>query len=59
MKYISLTVVISLVLTGWAIADETKLRKGHAQTPEEAQAELLQFQASYSDLAGWEAKGRE
>ena len=56
MKYTSFAAVITLVLSGWAIADETKLRKGHAQTPEEAQAELLQFQSSYSDLAGWEKR---
>ncbi len=32
------------------------LRQGQAQTPEEAAAELLQFKASYSDLAGWKER---
>ena len=32
------------------------LRRGHAQSPEEASAELKQFKKSYSDLAGWEKR---
>jgi len=40
------------------IAEESVLRVGHAQTPEEAVAELEQFQRSYSDLAGWEERKR-
>ncbi len=32
------------------------LRRGHAQTSEESKAELERFQASYSDLAGWEKR---
>lgn len=43
--------------TTWAKAeDEPRLRRGHAQTPEEAQRELDEFRASYSDLAGWEER---
>jgi hypothetical protein len=56
MKYILFTIATSLVLNGWVIADETTLRIGHAQTPKEAQAELLEFKTSYSDLAGWEKR---
>jgi len=37
-------------------ADAPRLRRGHAQTPEEAQRELDEFKASYSDLAGWEER---
>ena len=33
-----------------------KLRRGHAQTPAAAAAELEQFKASYRDLAGWKER---
>ncbi len=36
--------------------DPPRLRRGHAQTPEEAQKELDEFRASYSDLAGWQQR---
>lgn len=39
-----------------ASAEDVMLRRGHAQTPEEAAAELDQFKKSYSDLAGWEKR---
>jgi len=39
-----------------AQSDQPRLRKGHAQTPEEAKKELEQFKNSYSDLAGWKQR---
>jgi len=33
-----------------------RLRRGNAQTPEQAKAELEQFKGSYSDLAGWKQR---
>jgi dienelactone hydrolase len=56
MKKTMITIVAALTLTGAAIAEEVQLRRGHAQSPDEAQAELQQFKASYSDLAGWEKR---
>ncbi len=38
------------------IVEEVILRRGHAQSPEEARAELKQFKKSYSDLAGWKRR---
>lgn len=38
------------------IVEEVILRRGHAQSPEAAWAELQQFKKSYSDLAGWERR---
>ena len=32
------------------------MRQGHTLKPDEAKAELEQFKASYSDLAGWEKR---
>lgn len=37
-------------------AEGGRLRVGHAQTPEEARAELLAFQAATPDLAAWEKR---
>ncbi|MHC4407199.1 MAG: alpha/beta hydrolase family protein, partial [Planctomycetota bacterium] len=40
--------------TAYAGSNQPNLRRGHAQTPEEAQKELDQFRKSYSGLTGWE-----
>jgi uncharacterized protein len=53
MKNIIIVLATVLALTVWAGADEVKLRRGHAQSPEEARAELEQFKTSHSDLASW------
>ncbi len=39
-----------------AVAQQPQLRKGNAQTPEEAKEELEQFKQSYHDLAGWQQR---
>ncbi|MHC4994887.1 MAG: alpha/beta hydrolase family protein [Planctomycetota bacterium] len=44
------------ILSGASVAEEIILRQGHAQTPNEARAELQQFKASYSGLSGWEKR---
>jgi len=50
----------ALGMGGWPSAlraeTEPQLRRGHAQTPEEAIEELAQFRQSFSDLAGWEKR---
>jgi dienelactone hydrolase len=38
------------------VNEDDMTRRGYAQTPEEAQAELQEFKQSYSDLAGWERR---
>jgi uncharacterized protein len=49
---------VLLMVHGFLAAAEVtpRLRVGHAQTQEEAVAELQQFQSGYSDLAGWEER---
>ncbi len=37
-------------------SDGPRLRRGGAQTPAQAKAELAQFKKSYSDLAGWKRR---
>jgi len=56
-----LHVSLALVLIGAfytlaAGADRPRLRRGKAQTPEQAKEELKQFKESYSDLAGWKQR---
>jgi dienelactone hydrolase len=57
MRTVLLFVVVSTFCTSaYAQSEPPKLRRGHAQTPEQAQEELDQFKDSYSDLAGWEQR---
>ena len=55
-NFTTLTVSGCVLALPFLQADEPKLRRGHAQTPEQAEAELAEFRASYSDLAGWERR---
>ena len=57
--------LVSVVLLGAVCAmasaksekpEKPRLRRGKAQTPEQAKAELKQFKASFSDLAGWKRR---
>ncbi len=52
MKKMLITIVAVLILAEAAIGGEVILRRGHAQSPQEARAELKQFKKSYSDLPG-------
>jgi dienelactone hydrolase len=46
----------ALATTALAEAEKPKLRRGHAQTPEQAKAELAGFKAECPTLAAWEAR---
>jgi len=46
----------ALCATAGAGSDRPRLRRGKAQTPEEANKELKQFKESYSGLAGWKQR---
>ena len=56
MNKIMITIVAILILAEAAVAGEVILRRGHAQSPQEARAELKQFKKSYSDLAEWKKR---
>ncbi|MFT5240637.1 MAG: dienelactone hydrolase [Kiritimatiellia bacterium] len=53
MKSTIIVLSAMLICFEFASADQVKLRKGHAQTPEAAAKELEVFKQSYCDLAGW------
>ena len=54
----SILVVGTLLCSVAGATPDPILRRGHAQSPEEARAELVEFGKSYSDLAGWEERKR-
>jgi len=56
MKKIMITIVAILTLAEAAISGQVILRPGHAQSPQEARAELEQFKKSYSNLAEWKTR---
>ncbi len=47
-----------VIVCGWtaAFAEQALLRRGHAQTPQEASLELQQFRESYSSLSEWKKR---
>ena len=45
-----------LLVATLAVAQEPQLRRGKAQTPEEAKEELEQFKQSYAGLGGWQQR---
>ncbi len=51
------SLVLGFAITTAAIADQSpKLRVGHAQTPDEARAELAGLRESYQTLADWQTR---
>ncbi len=56
MSKIFLSIVFVVLWLGVTGAQETQLRQGYAQTPEEARAELEGFQSSFKNLAGWKKR---
>ncbi|MCA9436091.1 MAG: acetylxylan esterase, partial [Candidatus Omnitrophica bacterium] len=58
MNPLILILCIACLLRPPVGAEETEstLRRGNAQTPEAAIAELESFRATYSDLEGWERR---
>ncbi len=54
---LTLLVLASFCISTRAVPEgEPVLRKGHAQTIEESRRELVEFKASYSNLAEWEKR---
>ncbi|NQU24105.1 MAG: acetylxylan esterase [Candidatus Nealsonbacteria bacterium] len=56
MRVLTKCLLLACLLVTPAAAQQPQLRKGNAQTPAEAKAELEQFKSSYDDLAGWKQR---
>jgi dienelactone hydrolase len=56
MKNSTILLAILLIFVTSANANPPTLRRGYAQTPEQAKKELEAFKKSYSDLTGWEQR---
>jgi dienelactone hydrolase len=59
MKKNIIVLATFLLLAKLASADPTTLRKGYAQTPEQAKSELDSFKKSYADVRGWEERKKK
>ena len=55
-QFILIFLIIFISLSIGFGQEQPKLRQGHAQTPEAAKEELVQFKETYGDLAGWKLR---
>ena len=56
MRALASCLLFGFLLVAAAVAQQPKLRRGKAQTPDQAKEELGQFRQSYHDLAGWQQR---
>ena len=55
-QFLLIFLIIFISLSIGLGQEQPKLRQGHAQTPEAAKEELVQFKEAYGDLAGWKLR---